>query len=146
MAESEIEGSLVPLRREQAQILLEAGYLWMEMGSYDHARQVLQGAAALMPRSEVPFLALGTLEFAQGHHDKALQSYRAAQKVAPRAALPRAHAGEALLFMGKVNEALKELKAAIDAEPDSDGARLAQALIEAKDSGTLPPAKAAAKR
>lgn len=140
---SEIVGSLVPLQKQQAQILLEAGYLWMEMGKYDNARQVLQGAAALMPKSEVPQLALGTLEFSQGHHEKALQAYRVAQKLAPRASLPRAHAGEALLFMGKVNEAMKELKAAVDAEPDSDGAKFAQALLDAKDTGALPPAKGA---
>lgn len=141
---SEIAGSLVPLHKQQAQILLEAGYLWMEMGKYDNARQVLQGAAVLMPRSEVPQLALGTLEFSQGHHDRALQAYRAAQKLAPRASLPRAHAGEALLFMGKVTEALKELKAAVDAEPDSDGAKFAQALLEARETGALPPGKAPA--
>jgi predicted Zn-dependent protease len=94
-----------------------------------------------MPKSEVPQLALGALEFSQGRHDKALQAYRAAQRLAPNASLPRAHAGEALLFMGKVPEATKELKAALDLEPESDGARLAQALIQAKDAGALPPPK-----
>ena len=84
---------------------------------------------------------LGALEFAQGRHDKALQAYRAAQRLAPNSALPRAHAGEALLFMGKVPEAMKELKAAVDLEPESDGARLAKALMEAKEVGALPPPK-----
>ena len=136
---SEIAGSLVPLTRQQAMLLLESGYLWMDMGQFDKAREIFTGAAALMPRSEVPQLALGTLEFAQGRHDKALQAYRAAQRLAPRSALPRAHAGEALLFMGKVNEAVKELKAALELEPEGDGARLAQALMEAKEVGVLPP-------
>lgn len=140
MAEaSEISGSLVPVSRQQAMLLLEAGYLWMDMGQFDKAREVFSGAALLMPRSEVPQIALGTLEFAQGRHDKALQAYRAAQRLAPHSSLPRAHAGEALLFMGKVNEAVKELKAAQDLEPESDGARLAQALMEAKEVGVLPP-------
>lgn len=143
MAEtSEISGSLVPLARREAMILLEAGYLWLDMGQYEKAREVFAGAALLMPKSEVPQLALGSLEFAQGRHDKALQAYRAAQRLAPSSALPRAHAGEALLFMGKVPEALKELKAAMDLEPEGDGARLAQALLEAKDAGALPPAAA----
>lgn len=140
MAEtSEISGSLVPLARREAMILLEAGYLWLDMGQFDKARDVFAGAAVLMPRSEVPQLALGSLEFAQGRHDKALQAYRAAQRLAPNSGLPRAHAGEALLFMGKVPEALKELKAAIDLDPEGDGARLARALIEAKEAGALPP-------
>jgi tetratricopeptide (TPR) repeat protein len=139
--ESEIHGSLVPMRKLQAQLMLEAGYLWMDLGKFDHAREVLLGASILMPKSEVPQLAIGTLEFVQGRHEKALQAYRAAQKLAPKSGLPRAHAGEALLFMGKVNEAMKELKAAHDIEPDGDGARLAAALVEAKEAGALPPPK-----
>jgi tetratricopeptide (TPR) repeat protein len=143
MAESasEIAGSLVPVAKQQAMILLEAGYIWLEMGKYDKAKDVFSGAAVLMPKSEVPQLALGSLEFAQGRHDKALQAYRAAQRLAPNSALPRAHAGEALLFMHKVPEAMKELKAAMELEPDSDGARFAQALVDAKEVGALPPPK-----
>jgi tetratricopeptide (TPR) repeat protein len=143
MAESasEIAGSVVPVDRQQAMILLEAGYIWLEMGRFDKAKDVFTGAVALMPKSEVPQLALGALEFAQGRHDKALQAYRAAQRLAPNSALPRAHAGEALLFMGKVPEAMKELKAAVDLEPEGDGARLARALMDAKEVGALPPPK-----
>jgi tetratricopeptide (TPR) repeat protein len=143
MAESasEIAGSLVPVAKQQAMILLEAGYIWLEMGKFDKAKDIFTGAAALMPKSEVPQLALGALEFAQGRHDKALQAYRAAQRLAPNSALPRAHAGEALLFMSKVPEAMKELKAAMELEPESDGARFARALVEAKEVGALPPPK-----
>jgi len=140
-AASDIAHSLVPLQKVQAMILLEAGYLWMDMGKYDKAKEVLAGAAALMPKSEVPQIALGTLEFVQGKHEKALQAYRQAQRLAPRSGLPRAHAGEALLFMGKVNEAMRELKAACEVDPEGDGARLAKALIEAKEVGALPPPK-----
>jgi tetratricopeptide (TPR) repeat protein len=143
MAESasEIAGSLVPVAKQQAMILLEAGYIWLEMGKYDKAKDVFSCAAVLMPKSEVPQLALGSLEFAQGRHDKALQAYRAAQRLAPNSALPRAHAAEALLFMNKVPEAMKELKAAMELEPESDGARFAQALVQAKEVGALPPTK-----
>src|SRR5512140_1762264 len=143
MAESasEIAGSLVPVAKQQAMILLEAGYIWLDMGKFDKAKDVFTGAAALLPKSEVPQLALGALEFAQGRHDKALQAYRAAQRLAPHSALPRAHAGEALLFLGKVPEAMKELKSAMDLEPEGDGGRLAKALVEAKDAGVLPPPK-----
>jgi tetratricopeptide (TPR) repeat protein len=143
MAESasEIAGSVVPVDKQQAMILLEAGYIWLEMGKFDKAKDIFTGAAALMPKSEVPQLALGALEFAQGRHDKALQAYRAAQRLAPNSSLPRAHAGEALLFLNKVPEAMKELKAAMDLEPESDGARFARALIEAKEVGALPPPK-----
>ncbi len=136
----EIAG-LVPVSKDEVVILLEAGYVLMDMGRFDHAREVFNGASALLPKSEVPHLALGTLEFSQGRHDKALQAYRKAQQLAPKSSLPRAHAGEALLFLNKANEAVKELQAAIDVEPDGDGARLAKALLEAKEAGALPPPK-----
>lgn len=138
---SDVAGSLVPVTRQQAQVLLEAGYVWMDMGQFDKAREVFQGAAVLMPKSEVPQLALGTLEFAQGRHEKALQAYRAAQRLAPRSGLPRAHAAEALLFMGKGDEAAKELKAALELDPEGDGGRFARALVEAREAGALPAAK-----
>jgi tetratricopeptide (TPR) repeat protein len=138
---SEIQSSLVPLSRIEAILLLESGYLLLDMAEYGKAKDVFAGVAALMPKSEVPQIALGTLEFVQGKHDKALQAYRVAQRLAPKSGLPRAHAGEALLFMGKLNEAMKELKAAKEIEPEGDGARLAQALIEATEVGALPPKK-----
>src|SRR5688572_23316180 len=126
--ESEISGSLVPMQKAQAVLMLEAGYLYMDMGKLDLAREVLTGCSTLMPKSEVPQLALGTLEFAQGKHEKALQAYRQAQRLAPRSGLPHAHVGEALLFMGKLVEGMKELKTAKTIEPDGDGARLAAGL------------------
>ncbi|HZN93191.1 MAG TPA: tetratricopeptide repeat protein [Myxococcales bacterium] len=134
-----IQVSLVPLAKSEAVLMLQAGYLWMDLGEHVKAREVFTGIAALMPRSEAPQLAMGTLELVQGRHDKALQTFRAAQRLAPKSGLPRAHVAEALLFMGKVPEAMKELKAAREIEPDGDGARLAQALIEAVEDGTLPP-------
>lgn len=134
---SEINGSLVPVTKHQAKILLEAGYVWLDMGQWEKARQVFSGAAVLMPKSEIPHLALGTLEFVQGHPDKALQSYRSAQRLAPTSGVARAYCGEALLFLGKENEAVKELKAAMDMDPEGDGARLAQALMAAKEAGAF---------
>jgi Flp pilus assembly protein TadD len=139
---SDIAGSLVPMTKQQAVLMLEAAYLWMDLGKFENARELLVGAAALMPKSEVPQIALGTLEFNQGRYDKSLQVFRRAQQLAPRSSLPRAHCGEALLFMGKVNEAMKELKVALDLEPESDGARFAQALIELKESGAVGASKA----
>lgn len=137
MDDSRIQNSLVPLLREEAKLLLEAGYLWMEMGQPEKAREVFVGTAQLMPKSEVPQLALGTLELALGRPEKALQSYRAAQKLAPGSGLPRAHVGEALLLMGKLAEARKELKAAVEIEPSGDGARFAQALLSAVEAGAF---------
>lgn len=137
MAEARIQNSLVPLDRSQAMLLLEVGYLWLDLGKPDKAKDVFAGVAALMPRSEIPQIGLGSVELACGRYDKALQAFRAAQRLAPRSGLPRAHAGEALLFLGKHPEALKELKAAFELEPNGDGAKLAQALLDARDAGAF---------
>lgn len=145
--EAKLSTSLVPMARTQAVLMLEAAYLWMDLGKYDSARDILTGAAALMPKNEVPQLALGTLEFVEGRLDKSLAAYRNAARLAPKSAVPRAHAGEALLFMGKVNEAKKELEAALELEPGTPGAELAAGLLEAVALGLLPPqSKAAEKR
>lgn len=126
---SDIAGSLVPLSKQQAMLLLESAYLLMELGNVEHARETAFGCALLMPKSEVPQMALGTIEFNAQRYDKALQAYRAAQRLAPKSALPRAHCGEALQAMGKYAEAMKELNAAVDVEPGSQGAQFALALM-----------------
>ncbi|MCA2979684.1 MAG: tetratricopeptide repeat protein [Myxococcaceae bacterium] len=115
---SDIAGSLVPMSKQQAMIMLEAVYLWMDLGNFDHARDLVTGASALMPKTKQVQFALGTLEFNQQRYDKALQAFRAAQRLDPKSALARAHCAEALLFMGKSGEALKELQAAFELEDD----------------------------
>ena len=145
---SETIQGLVEVSRSEASLLMESGYILMDMGDFKAAQEIFTGAAALFPKSEVPHLALGGLEFAQGRHEKALQAYRAASRVAPKAGLPRAHCAEALLWLGKTSEAQKELKAAMTIDPDGDGAMLARALQAAHEEGVLPPPKkqAAAKK
>jgi tetratricopeptide (TPR) repeat protein len=138
-AKSDIANSLLPTTKQQAMVLLEAVELWMDLGKPENARETVAGAATLMPKSEVPAILQGRLEFNLGNYTKALQAFRRAQQLAPRAALPRAHCGETLLFMGKVTEAMKDLKHALELEPGSVAAHFAQALIEAKESGALPP-------
>jgi tetratricopeptide (TPR) repeat protein len=115
---SDIAGSILPMTKQQAMILLESVYLWMDLGKFDHARELVNGAAALMPKTKQVQFALGTLEFNQQKYDKALQAFRAAQRLDPKSALARAHCAEALLFMGKSGEALKELQSALDLEDD----------------------------
>lgn len=120
-------------------LLLETAYLAMDLRQFDAAQDMMLGAAALMPRSEVPLLGLGAVEFNQRRFDKAAEALRRAQKAAPRASTPRAHLGEALLFLGKMQEAEQELTAAVKLEPESDGARFAQALLDAVKQGLFPP-------
>lgn len=138
--DGEIAG-LVPVQRTEAALLLEAGYLYLEMGKFAEAQAVLQGASALLPHSEVPRVALGNFFFARGDHRKALAEHRAAQKLAPKSALPHAHAAEALFFLGNAKEAVAECQKALELEKKGPGAELAQALLDAHEAGALPPKK-----
>ena len=128
---------LIEVPQPEASLLLEAGYLYMEMGKPKEASEVFTGVAALLPHSDVPLVALGNLEFAQGHFQRALKHHQEALKLKPKSALAQAHIGEALLWLKKGDEGLKALKQAIEMEPGGMPASFARALLEAHEAGTL---------
>lgn len=128
---------LIEVPQPEASLLLEAGYLYMEMGKPKEAGDVFAGVAALLPHSDVPHVALGNLEFAQGHFQRALKHHQEALKLKPKSALAQAHIGEALLWLKKTDDGVKALKAAIAMEPDGMPASFARALLEAHEAGTL---------
>ena len=128
---------LIDVPQAEASLLLEAGYLYMEMGKPKEAADVFTGVAALLPHSDVPHVALGNLEFAQGHFQRALKHHQEALKLKPRSALAQAHIGEALLWLNKTDEGVGALHKAIEMEPDGMPASFARALLEAHEAGTL---------
>src|ERR1051325_4740245 len=113
---TELIQGLIPVTREEAALLLEAGYLYLEMQKFSEAEAVFEGAGALLPHSELPHIALGNLWFSQGEHRKALAQHRAAQKKAPKSGLPHAHAAEVLFFLGNAKEAVAECNTALKIE------------------------------
>jgi predicted Zn-dependent protease len=133
----EILKGLVEVPQPEAALLLEAGYLYMEMGKPKDAEEVFAGVAALLPKSDVPLVALGNLEFSQGRFQRALTHHTAALKVKPGSALAQAHIGEALIWLKRPDEGVKALKRAIDMEPDGMPAKFAQALLDAHAAGEL---------
>lgn len=128
---------LIDVPQPEASLLLEAGYLYLEMGKAKEAADVFTGVAALLPKSDVPLVALGNLEFAQGHFQRALKHHQEALKLKPKSALAQAHVGEALLWLKKTSDGVKALKKAIEMEPDGMPASFARALLEAHEAGTL---------
>ncbi|MCC7072796.1 MAG: tetratricopeptide repeat protein [Deltaproteobacteria bacterium] len=128
---------LIELPQPEASLLLEAGYLYLEMGKQQEAAEIFAGVAALLPKSDVPLVALGNLEFAQGHFQRALKHHQEALKLKPKSALAQAHVGEALLWLNKTAEGVKALNKAIDLEPEGMPANFARALLEAHEAGTL---------
>ena len=131
-----IEG-LVSVPQKEAVLLLEAGYLLLEMKRPKEAEAVFQGVCALLPQSDVPRVALGNVLFSQGHFARALKSHEEALKVKPDSALAQAHVGESLIFLKKKDQAKVALEKAVALDPNSDPARFAQALLAALADGSL---------
>lgn len=133
----EILKGLIEVPQPEAALLLEAGYLYMEMGSPKDAEEVFVGVAALLPHSDVPLVALGNLEFAQGRFQRALKHHQDALKLRPQSALAHAHVGEALLWLKKPDDAKRSLEKAIALEPEGDAAKFARALLDAHAAGDI---------
>ncbi len=137
MSDVEILHGLVDLPQPEAALLLESGYLYMEMGKASEAAEVFGGVAALLPHSDVPLVALGNLEFSQGRFQRALKHHQDALKLKPASALAQAHVGEALLWLKKTEEGKAALGKAIAMDPAGASAQFAQALLDAHQQGAL---------
>lgn len=136
MADEMLKG-LIEVPQPEAALLLEAGYLYMEMGKPREAEEVFAGVAALLPHSEIPLVALGNLEFSQGHFQRALKHHQDALKLKPDSALAQAHIGEALLWLKKVDDGVAALQKAVAMEPGGGPAAFANALLEAHGQGAF---------
>lgn len=136
MSDDVIHG-LIDIPKSEVQILLEAGYLYMELGLFKESEDVFTGVSALLPDSDVPRVALGNLFFAQGKFQRALKFHQEALKARPESALAQAHVGESLLFLKKLDDAKKALKKAMEMEPNGPAGAFARALLEAHDAGEL---------
>jgi tetratricopeptide (TPR) repeat protein len=137
MADVEMLKGLIEVPQPEAALLLEAGYLYMEMGKPKEAEEVFAGVAALLPHSEIPLVALGNLEFSQGHFQRALKHHQEALKVKPGSALAQAHVGEALLWLKKGDDGVTALKKAIELDGDGSSAAFARALLDAWEQGAI---------
>lgn len=129
-AEPSMIQGLIEVRQEEVTLLLESGWLLMEMQKFKEAEEIFEGVAALLPHSEVPLICLGNLHFSQGRFDRALKTQRDALKRAPDSVLARAHIGEALLFLKRRDEAKRMLEEAIQLEPEGDAAIFARSLLD----------------
>ncbi len=135
MSKEEMITGLIEVPQKQASMLLEAGYLLMELGKNKEAEETFQGVAALLPHSEVPHMALGHLYFSQGKFNQSLTEHRAAAKLNANSALAFASVGEVLLFLKKPDQALKELAKAIELDPDGSAGEFAKSLRDAQKQG-----------
>jgi tetratricopeptide (TPR) repeat protein len=131
-----VEG-LISVSQAEVGLLLESGYLYMEMQKFKEAEEIFTGVASLVPHSEVPLICLGNLHFSQGRYERALKFHKEALKKNPESALAQAHVGEALVFMKKKSEAKAALEKAIQMEPSGDAAAFANSLLDGIAAGVV---------
>jgi Flp pilus assembly protein TadD len=118
---------------EELRVILESGFVLREAGRLDDADAVFRGALELLPESDVPRVALGTVELQRGRFAEAQTLCEEALRLRPASLYARVHRAESLLFQQHRDEAEEELREIAAAEPDSPHARTARALLEAAD-------------
>lgn len=131
MSEPVIVEGLIPVPQTEIALLLESGYLYMEMQKFKEAEEIFSGVAALVPHSEVPLICLGNCAFSQGQYDRALRHHKEALQRAPESALAEAHKGEALIFLKKKDEAREALSRAASLDPNGPAGSFAKSLLDA---------------
>lgn len=131
---------MIDIERAHLALMMEAGYVYVGMQRFKEAREVFEGVAAMAPDSEIPLIAIGSVDFCQGKFTNAIRRYKKALKIEPKSAYALAYMGEALFFMGKKAEAVKHLEEVQKLEPDGKAADFARALLDAIAKGFTPQA------
>lgn len=116
---------------EELRVMLESGFVLREAGRLDDAESLFRGVIELIPDSDVPRVALGTVELQRGFFALAQATCEEALRTNPKSLYARVHRAEALLFQQRREEAEEELKQIVETDPSSPHSRTAQALLEA---------------
>ena len=130
---NEVIHGLIDIPRQEAIVLLEAGYFLMQLGKNREAKDIFSGAVALFPHSDIPCIALGHLYFSEGKTELAVKEQQRALQRVTTSATAFAHLGEALFFLKKPDEAVEALQKAIELDPKGLTAKFAKELLHAND-------------
>ncbi len=127
---------LVEISKQEARVLMEAGYLSIEMGRFKEAEEIFQGCIALLPRNSTPHLGLGNLYVAQDRLKEAIASYKEAIRIneTPDA---QAFLGEAYLLNKQNREGIAALNRALELSQEGPAADLARSLLQAEKEGVF---------
>ena len=116
--------------RDEIGLLMEAGLIYRDAKQFEEARQVFRGVQALLPKSDVVEVALGTVSFQAGEFDDAARHYARALELNPRSAYANAHFGELELFRLNKDAARSRLKQAVELDPRGMAGKLARSLSD----------------
>ncbi len=117
----------------ELRVMMEAGFVLREAGKFDAAETLFRGVTELIPDSDVPRVALGTVELQRGRFAEAQAACEEAVRLRPESLYARVHRAEAMLFQRRREEAEAELREIVSADPASPHSRTARALLEAAD-------------
>lgn len=118
---------------EELRVALEAGFILREMSRLDAAEEVFRGVSDLVPQSDVPRVALGTILLQRGQFAEAREVYEEVLQQHPASLYARVHRAEAMLFQGEREAAEAELQQIIRTDGDSPHTRTARTLLDAAD-------------
>ena len=129
---------MINIDRSYLGLMMEAGYILLGMQRYKEAKEVFEGVTVMAPDSDIPLVALGSVEFCQGKFPLALKNYKTALKKDPKSTYAKAYMGEALFFMGKKKEAVETLAKISKSDKDGRAGDFAIALLDAINNGFDP--------
>lgn len=115
---------------EELRVMLESGLILREAGRLDEAEKIFLGVRELVPKSDVPFVALSSIAVRRGNFEEALRLCEEAMENAPNSLFARVNHAEILLYQKKAEEAEAELREIVENNPDSPHRRTAQSLLD----------------
>jgi tetratricopeptide (TPR) repeat protein len=119
---------------EELRVVLETGFYLREAGRLEDAEAIFRGLMELLPDSDLPRVALGTVEMQRGRTGAALAAYEDALSLCPSSLYAHVHHAEALLFDHRREEAEEELNQVIASDPASPHSRTARVLLDAAEA------------
>jgi predicted Zn-dependent protease len=116
---------------EELRLIFTAGFVLRDIGRLDEAETIFRGMAELVSNSELPLVALGSIQLRRGEFTSAQEYCEQGLRRHPLSLYARVHRAEALLFQQRREEAEAELREIIASDPDSPHSRTARALLDA---------------
>ena len=119
--------------------LLETGFLYLEMGDKEAARETFEGLTALEPETASFQAALGQVLIAEGNVKEATKVLGRAVELDPELAFARCLHGDALVRGKQADRGKGELAKALELEPDGPAGLTAKTILDGIEDGSYPP-------
>lgn len=116
--------------KKEVQIIFEVGFLLKEIGYLDDSEILFQGMIGVVTQSDVPYVALATIEIQRGNFAKAQQLCEEGLNINPDSLYARVHRAEALLMQNNLEAVQTEVQEIMKANPTSPYSDMAGALLE----------------